>query len=57
MTTRPPSAFVSTQNADRFTTPLNVHLGSTPRDVEYIEVFYNGQRLHSSSGYRSPAAT
>ncbi|WP_445143481.1 integrase core domain-containing protein [Dyella sp. Tek66A03] len=23
---------------------------------EYIEVFYNRQRLHSSNGYRSPAA-
>lgn len=24
---------------------------------EYIEVFYNRQRLHSTNDYRSPAAT
>ena len=32
-----------------------LNLEQAQRDVErYIEIFYNGQRLHSTLGYRSP---
>jgi transposase InsO family protein len=49
-------SFFSTLKAECVTGPYNTRQEARQSIFEYIEVWYNRQRRHSSLGYRSPAA-
>lgn len=49
-------SFFSTLKAECVTSPYNTRQEARHSIFEYVEVWYNRQRRHSSLGYLSPAA-
>ncbi len=47
-------SFFSTLKTECVTAPFRTHAEARTTIFEYLEVWYNRQRLHSSLGYRSP---